>query len=135
MLAFLHVPMCTRRQCGFREDHPVNLYTSPDLMSWTFRGNVFATRPEGKERGGWGVADWSDCIRGGTRVLIAVWFHETYEHSLRYVQQLTATMMGGAAVGGGVRHVHHGGILAAKSCGLNHCSLSKLAGQDASQER
>jgi beta-xylosidase len=27
--------------CGFRADHNVSLYTSPDLQSWTFRGNVF----------------------------------------------------------------------------------------------
>jgi len=36
--------------CGFREDHAVNLYTSPDLVSWTFKGDVYGTdsdRPEG----------------------------------------------------------------------------------------
>ena len=26
--------------CGFRVDHAVNVYTSPDLATWTFRGNV-----------------------------------------------------------------------------------------------
>jgi beta-xylosidase len=35
--------------CGFRTDHSVNLYTSTDLMNWTYRGNVFptASRPVG----------------------------------------------------------------------------------------
>jgi hypothetical protein len=27
--------------CGFQLDHNVSLYTSPDLSTWTFRGNVF----------------------------------------------------------------------------------------------
>ena len=26
--------------CGFREDHAVNLYTSPDLENWTFVADV-----------------------------------------------------------------------------------------------
>ena len=35
--------------CGFRTDHAINLYTSPDLESWTFVKNVFpeSARPEG----------------------------------------------------------------------------------------
>ena len=35
--------------CGFRTDHAINLYTSPDLENWTFIANVFpeSTRPEG----------------------------------------------------------------------------------------
>jgi len=35
--------------CGFRNDHSVNLYTSPDLQQWTFAGDIFpeGVRPEG----------------------------------------------------------------------------------------
>jgi len=35
--------------CGFRVDHAVNVYTSPDLATWTFRGNALPTeaRPNG----------------------------------------------------------------------------------------
>ena len=35
--------------CGFRTDHAVNLYTSPDLENWTFVADVFPleARPEG----------------------------------------------------------------------------------------
>ena len=35
--------------CGFRTDHAINLYTSPDLENWTFVKNVFpeSARPEG----------------------------------------------------------------------------------------
>lgn len=37
------------KHCGFRLDHAVNLYTSPDLESWTFVKNIFpeAQRPTG----------------------------------------------------------------------------------------
>ena len=36
-------------QCGFREDHAVNLYTSSDLVTWTFVGDIFGQgdRPTG----------------------------------------------------------------------------------------
>eukprot|EP01098_Paradermamoeba_levis_P007450 TRINITY_DN3081_c0_g1_i1.p1 TRINITY_DN3081_c0_g1~~TRINITY_DN3081_c0_g1_i1.p1 ORF type:complete len:284 (-),score=58.02 TRINITY_DN3081_c0_g1_i1:327-1178(-) len=35
--------------CGFREDHAVNVYTSPDLVNWTFVRDVFPpnARPTG----------------------------------------------------------------------------------------
>ena len=35
--------------CGFRTDHSVNLYTSPNLEDWTFVTDIFPvyTRPEG----------------------------------------------------------------------------------------
>lgn len=35
--------------CGFRTDHAINLYTSPDLENWTFVKNVFpeSARPAG----------------------------------------------------------------------------------------
>ena len=35
--------------CGFRTDHAVNLYTSPDLEHWTFVADIFppGARPEG----------------------------------------------------------------------------------------
>ena len=35
--------------CGFRTDHAVNLYTSPDLENWTFIGDIFpkGARPDG----------------------------------------------------------------------------------------
>ena len=35
--------------CGFRTDHAVNLYTSPDLEQWTFVADIFpqGARPEG----------------------------------------------------------------------------------------
>lgn len=35
--------------CGFRTDHAVNLYTSPDLHNWTFVADILppAARPEG----------------------------------------------------------------------------------------
>lgn len=35
--------------CGFREDHLVNVYTSPDLASWTFAGDALPinARPKG----------------------------------------------------------------------------------------
>jgi hypothetical protein len=35
--------------CGFREDHAVNVYSSPDLVNWTFRGNALpvSARPGG----------------------------------------------------------------------------------------
>ena len=35
--------------CGFRKDHAINLYTSPDLESWTFVSNILPLdlRPEG----------------------------------------------------------------------------------------
>ncbi len=29
------------KHCGFRTDHTVNLYTSPDLENWTFQANIF----------------------------------------------------------------------------------------------
>lgn len=37
------------KHCGFRNDHSVNLYTSPDLENWTFVKDVFPpnARPEG----------------------------------------------------------------------------------------
>lgn len=36
-------------RCGFRTDHAVNLYTSPDLEEWTFVANIFPeeVRPYG----------------------------------------------------------------------------------------
>ena len=36
-------------QCGFRTDHAVNLYTSPDLQQWTFIADILPveSRPEG----------------------------------------------------------------------------------------
>ena len=36
-------------RCGFRNDHAVNLYTSPDLHNWTFVADIFPveSRPEG----------------------------------------------------------------------------------------
>merc|ERR1719186_950912 len=35
--------------CGFRTDHAVNLYTSPDLEQWTFVTDIFpvGSRPDG----------------------------------------------------------------------------------------
>ena len=35
--------------CGFRTDHAINLYTSPDLETWTFVGDILPpdSRPEG----------------------------------------------------------------------------------------
>ena len=33
--------------CGFREDHSLNVFTSPDLVHWTFHGDAFVTRPKG----------------------------------------------------------------------------------------
>jgi hypothetical protein len=35
--------------CGFREDHALNVYSSPDLVNWTFRGNALpaSQRPRG----------------------------------------------------------------------------------------
>ena len=35
--------------CGFRTDHAINLYTSPDLEHWTFVADIFPmeARPEG----------------------------------------------------------------------------------------
>jgi len=35
--------------CGFRTDHAVNLYVSPDLENWTFAGDIFPieSRPNG----------------------------------------------------------------------------------------
>ena len=35
--------------CGFETNHTVNLYTSPDLIEWTFVANIFSVenRPEG----------------------------------------------------------------------------------------
>ena len=35
--------------CGFRTDHAVNLYTSPDLENWTFIRDIFpkGARPDG----------------------------------------------------------------------------------------
>ena len=39
----------SQNPCGFRLDHAVQLYTSPDLVEWTYRGDVLppAVRPEG----------------------------------------------------------------------------------------
>ena len=36
-------------ECGFRTDHALSLYTSPDLVTWTSRGDAFP--PNGRPRG------------------------------------------------------------------------------------